>query len=411
MNPSPHRIQIIYLVLLLLSTLATSMIWGIDTLFQLSAGLNNAQVFIVNAFFTVGQVIFEVPTGLVADIKGRRASYLLGTVVLGISTLFYLAAGLNHATLPVWIIGSTLLGLGFTFFSGATEAWLVDALEFTGYKGSLDAVFSRGQMVRGAAMLVGSVAGGFIAQWSALAVPYAFRAAILFITFGVAFVFMHDLGFERLRSVSVLQDAKKLFKDSALFGWQHRAVGWMMLANPFLVGVGFYIFYAMQPFLLEMYGDPTAYGVAGLAAAIVAGSQIIGGFLVPYVRRFFTRRTTIIGVSVFATCVLLVAMSMVNSFAVLIVLLCGWGLISALATPVRQAYLNSLIPTKQRATVLSFDSLVGSSGGVFIQPTLGRVADISSYAHSFVGGAAFQILSLPFVILARKQRVEADEIK
>ena len=53
---------------------------------------------------------------------------------------------------------SLLLGLGFTFFSGAVEAWLVDALTATGFTGELETVFARGQIVGGAAMLSGSVA-------------------------------------------------------------------------------------------------------------------------------------------------------------------------------------------------------------------------------------------------------------
>ena len=67
-----------YLVLTLLTTLASSFIWGINTIFLLDAGLNNAEAFAANAFFTVGQVIFEVPTGVVADTRGRQFSYVLG---------------------------------------------------------------------------------------------------------------------------------------------------------------------------------------------------------------------------------------------------------------------------------------------------------------------------------------------
>ena len=59
-----------------------------------------------------------------------------------------------------------------------------------------------------------------------------------------------------------------------------------------LPGVGIYAFYAMQPFLLELYGDPKAYSVAGLAAAIVAGAQIAGGYAAPKIRRLFRKRTT-----------------------------------------------------------------------------------------------------------------------
>ena len=76
------RVQRTYLVLTLFTTLAASFIWGINTLFLLPPGLDNTQAFAANAFFTVGQVLFEVPTGVVADTRGRRFSFLLGTATL-----------------------------------------------------------------------------------------------------------------------------------------------------------------------------------------------------------------------------------------------------------------------------------------------------------------------------------------
>src|SRR5437667_11011282 len=88
-----------YLTLTLLTTLAASFIWGINTLFLLDAGLNNAEAFAANAFFTVGQVIFEVPTGVVADTRGRRFSYVLGAATLLLSTLPYRATWQLHAAL------------------------------------------------------------------------------------------------------------------------------------------------------------------------------------------------------------------------------------------------------------------------------------------------------------------------
>src|SRR6266576_38961 len=123
-----------YLVLTLLTTLASSFIWGINTIFLLDAGLNNAEAFAANAFFTLGQVIFEVPTGVVADTRGRQFSYVLGAGTLLLSTLLYLLMWQVHAPLIGWAFASILLGLGFTFFSGATEAWLVDALNATGFQ-------------------------------------------------------------------------------------------------------------------------------------------------------------------------------------------------------------------------------------------------------------------------------------
>src|SRR5256714_5782287 len=167
-----REVQRTYLVLTLLTTLAASFIWGINTLFLLSAGLDNTQAFAANAFFTVGQVLFEVPTGVVADTRGRRFSFVLGAATLLVAPLLFLVMWQIRAPLLGWAIASILLGLGFTFFSGATEAWLVDGLKATGFQGHLEHVFARAQTVAGAAMLVGSVADGFGSHASNIAVPY-----------------------------------------------------------------------------------------------------------------------------------------------------------------------------------------------------------------------------------------------
>src|SRR3954463_7768659 len=192
---TPRSIQRTYLLLLLGNTLAASFIWGINTIFLLDAGLSNLEAFAANAFFTAGMVLFEVPTGIVADTAGRRTSYLLGTVTLALSTLLYVLLWQIEAPFWQWAVVSMLLGLGFTFFSGAVEAWLVDALTATGFTGDLESGFGRGQVVSGAAMLPGSVAGGFLAQQTSLGVPFVLRGLILIAMFAVAFRLMHDIGF------------------------------------------------------------------------------------------------------------------------------------------------------------------------------------------------------------------------
>ena len=135
MNEQARRIQRTYLTLVLGNTLAASFIWGINTLFLLDAGLSNLEAFAANAFFTAGMVIFEVPTGVVADTWGRRVSYLLGTVTLATATFVYWILWVTSAPFWQWAVVSIALGLGFTFFSGAVEAWLVDALHFAEYDG------------------------------------------------------------------------------------------------------------------------------------------------------------------------------------------------------------------------------------------------------------------------------------
>lgn len=409
-SDAARTVQRTYLWLTLLTTLAASFIWGINTLFLLDAGLNNAEAFAANAFFSAGQVIFEVPTGVVADTRGRRLSFLLGAATLLFSTLLYLLMWQIHAALWGWAIASILLGLGFTFFSGATEAWLVDALNATGFTGELESVFGRAQSVSGVAMLVGSVAGGFIAQATNLGVPYIARAAMLGVTFVVALIFMHDLGFTPRRGANPVADVRAVLRGSIDGGLRNPPVRWLMIAAPFSAGVGFYAFYAIQPYLLQLYGDKNAYGIAGLAAAMVAGAQILGGLAVPRVRRLFARRTDALILAGIIEVLVLALIGLTGSFAVALVLVAAQSLVFALQMPLRQAFINGLIPSEQRATVLSFDSLMGSTGGIVAPLVLGRTADVYGYPASYVVSAGIQALALPFIVLARHEHAVSDPI-
>jgi MFS family permease len=403
MTADARRIQRIYLLLLLLHTLAASFIWGINTLFLLDAGMSNAQAFLANAFFTLGMVVFEVPTGVVADTRGRRMSYLLGTSTLTVSTLLYLLMWRVNAPFWAWALTSVFLGLGFTFFSGAFQAWLVDALRHSGYDGALEPVFARGKIVEGIAMLGGSVTGGLLAQHFGLGVPYIVRAVMLALSFALAFFLMRDIGFQPQRGKRAMVEMRRVLRDSLHYGLGNRRVRWIMLAAPFGDGLAIYAFYAMQPYLLKLYGDPKAYGIAGLAAAIVAGAQIAGGLVAPHLGRIVHRRTTIMLASVLVSALTLVLIGLFPHFAAAVTLLTIWALMYAAVTPVRQSYLNEMIPSERRATVLSFDSLFASSGGVVLQPVLGRTADVWGYPVSYIASGAIQLLALPFVLLARRE--------
>jgi len=100
---------------------------------------------------------------------------------------------------------------------------------------------------------------------------------------------------------------------------------------------------------------------------------------------------------------------LVADFWVAVALIVLWALTDAAAEPVRRAYLNAMIPSQQRATILSFDSLVNSAGGIVAQPALGRVADVYSYRISYLWSAIGSALALPFLLRARAARAPADE--
>ncbi|HET7847035.1 MAG TPA: MFS transporter [Acidimicrobiia bacterium] len=412
---TPEVVQRTYVTLVLLQTLAASLIWGVNTLFLLDAGLTLTEAFVANAAFTAGMMIFEVPTGVIADAFGRRLSFMLGAGTLLVTTLAYLGLWYVEAGIWWWILVSALIGLGFTFFSGATEAWLVDALKATGFQGSTETVFGKGQAAGGAATLVGTIAGGFLGQVS-LAIPYLARSFLLLAVVVAAWMWMHDLGYEPQRGVAIKPQVAGILRNSVKHGFGNPPVRMFLLAAPFASGVGIWAFYAFQPYLLQLFGDPNATYLSGIAAAVFALAQIVGGSSVRLVRRMFATRTSVLSGQIVVGSLALIGAGLAEwleiplGFWVAIALLTVTALVGALASPLQQALLNDCIPSEQRATVLSFVSLTGSAGGVVIQPTLGRVADVYSLGIGYIVAGSIYAIGLPFILAVRRMGLAADRV-
>src|SRR5919106_1736697 len=190
----PSRVIRGYLVISGLFTLSASLIWGINTLFLLDAGLTIFEVFVANAAFTAAMALFEIPTGVVADTRGRRISFLLSEATIAIGTLAYVGVAAIAGGLLLFCLAGVILGLGFTFYSGAVEAWLVDALRAAGFRDELDGVFARASIVSSIAMIAGTVGGGLMGHLH-LSLPYLARVVLVLMALAVGFRTMHDIGF------------------------------------------------------------------------------------------------------------------------------------------------------------------------------------------------------------------------
>ena len=209
------------------NTLAASLIWGINTIFLLDAGLSNLEAFAANAFFTAGMVHLRG-----ADRHRRRHVGAARLVPArhgdpgGVDRASTCCCGRSRRRSGRWALVSLLLGLGFTFFSGAVEAWLVDALAATGTTGPLESVLARGQIVTG----VGDARparsrGGFLAQADQ---PRVCRSccgrrscSLMFI---LAFALMRDLGFTPERGAARSPSMRDIAAHSIEYGWRVPAV-------------------------------------------------------------------------------------------------------------------------------------------------------------------------------------------
>ena len=105
---------------------------------------------------------------------------------------------------------------------------------------------------------------------------------------------------------------------------------------------------------------------------------------------------------------MLALIGLISNFWIVVVLIMLWRLVGYAGVPIRQAYLNGMIPSQQRATILSFDSLIDNAGGIVAQPLLGKSADVWGYQVSYLLSAAGSALALPFIARARQLNTPAD---
>ena len=408
--PASGRILAGYFTLAGLYTLSAALIWGVNTLFLLDAGLSFFEVFLANAAFSAGMVVFEIPTGVIADTLGRRVSFLLSVSVLAATTLMYVGLAQVEAGVVAFALVSIGMGLGFTFYSGAMEAWLVDALAATGYRGLLDRVFARGQQVTGAAMLVGTVGGGLLGQID-LALPYLVRSGLLAAVFVVAYLVMYDIGFtpRRVTLDELPVEVARNARAGVEFGWGQRSLRLLMLAG--LVQSGFLMwgFYASQPYLLELL-DSDAIWISGFVAAGVALATIAGNQVVRVASHYCGRRTTLLLLAAAVETCAAVAVGLASSFWIALpALLLVMGA-TGVTAPVRSAYLHQVVSTEQRATVVSFDSMVSNVGGIGGQLGLGALGEARSVGSAFVVGGLVTSAALPLLGRLRRLGGAADRI-
>ncbi len=385
-----------------LFTLSSALIWGVNTLFLLDAGLDILGVFLANAAFTAGMVLFEVPTGVFADTTGRRSSFLLSVVVLAVTTAAYVVAARMGGGLLAFSAISVLMGLGFTFYSGAVEAWLVDALQQSGFTGQLDRVFARGSMVSGGAMLTGTLAGGLLGEID-LAIPYGARTMMLIAVFVVAWFTMHDGGFTpRVLSFRELpKEMRRVAAESVLHGWAQRPVRLLMFVSFLHWGFMSWGFYAWQPYFLELLGRDAVW-VAGAAASAIAGAMMVGNAIVDQLSRFCGRRTTLLLWAGAVETIAAIAVGLTSEFWLALVAMVLWATAIGVTGPVKQAYLHASVPSGHRATVISFDSMFGNGGGIAGQAGLGWLSRTQSIEQGYVVGGAATVLALPLYWGIRK---------
>ena len=168
-------------------------------------------------------------------------------------------------------------------------------------------------------------------------------------------------------------------------------------------------FYSWQRYFLDLLGRDLVW-VDGLISSLLGLSMIAGNALVGPLGRLVPTRTGLLMVSVVVQAATAMACGLLKDFYVVVGLYLVYGVAIGLAMPVKQAYLNAHIPSAQRATIISLDSMFANLGGVAGQSGWGALARVRSIGQAWAWSGATLLLGVPLYWLARRQDRRLDAI-
>jgi MFS transporter, DHA3 family, tetracycline resistance protein len=372
-------------------------------------GVNPLQLVLLGTVSEIAIFLFEVPTGVVADIYSRRLSIIIGIIVSG-------AAIVVLGLVPVYwviVVAAILRGIGGTFMSGAWEAWITDEHGVDG----IGRVFLRGNQFSYLGAIVGSGLGVAIAT-QALGAGIVFGGLVSVATGIVCIFVMPEHGFVR-RPVEERTSPLRAMRSTAVTG------GRLVRGNNILlliVGITFFAGAASEGLdrlweahLIKDVGLPSLWGldpvvwfgvfnIAGLAAGIV-----ITSFLVP---RFEHAENSKLAKALLGLTVLLsvsvVIFGLATSFVVAAIAYLVARLARRLKDPLYVTWLNKNVEDSSvRATVNSIASQSDAIGEVAGGPAIGVVGTVGSLRAALV--ATGLLLTPAIALYARTLRHGGSE--
>lgn len=402
--------RFVYLFIQFSASVFFSMMFVVTSLYEATvAGLTPVQLILVGTTLEISAFVFEVPTGIVADVYSRRLSIIIGYLLMGLG---FLVEGFFPFFAAI-LLAQVIWGLGYTFTSGATQAWITDEV------GEEDAnkLFLRATQVGLFAALIGMGLSTLIGA-NNVALPLRVGGlGVILIGITLA-VIMPETGFHPTPR-----------EDRTTWGhmWHTFKQGVdVVRSKPRLmsvVGVGLFYGIYSEGFdrlwvkhLLDTFELPVIFG--GNQVAFFAVLRIVATVLTILAVRFVEKRVDTGNPIAIGRAMLLVTgliSASLLGFALSPLLLLSLGLylsisiLRNIAGPLQSAWVNQKLDSKVRATVHSMFGQVDAIGQVMGGPIVAGIAAVSSAVASLVTSGLLLTPALFFIGRANSQSAtEAD---
>ncbi len=384
-----------------------TLIFTVNMVYQAeTVGLSPLQLVLVGTTLEMSAFLFEAPTGILADVYSRRLSVIIGVALMGVGFVIEGSIPLFGAVL----LNQFLWGVGYTFTSGATEAWLADEIG----EEAAGPVFLRGSQAGQIASLVAIPCSVALAT-VAIQLPIILGGLLLMVLALFLWMTMPENGF--IPTPAAERDSWRHMLQTARSGTQmvrQRPILRVIMGISLVVGLyseGYDRLWT--PHLLDSFTFPILFGLQPIVwfGIIRAGSSLfaIGATEIARRKRITEGRSRLVETLMQLNGAMLLALLLLAWAANFwVALLALWVFSTARSTlaPLESAWIVRHTSGRARATAISFSSQLNAIGQVVGGPAVGWIGTLISLPVALTVSALLMSPILP--LLRRGQRLELE---
>lgn len=409
-----HKLQLdatrVYLFMEIAGTLSICMVFATNSLYEVTiAGLTALQLVLIGTTLELSTFLFEVPTGIVADVYSRRLSIIIGYILTGLG---FLIEGFFPAFVPI-VLAQVVWGLGYTFGSGAKQAWITDEIG----EESANKLFLRAARFSSFAYLFGLGVTILIGA-THMAFPIRVGAIGQILTGLTLALIMPETGFH---------PTPKEDRNT----WQHmwhvfkQGLG-AVRSQPRLINIVFIgLFYGLYSegfdrlgvkLLLDNFHLPVLFGNNQLAFFITL--EVVGMIIYMFAIRFVEKRLdtsspAAIGRAMFLVTGLITVALLGFAFspilALTVISMLAVNILRGVSGPLQSTWINHKLDSRVRATIHSMFGQVDAIGQITSGPTVGLIANALSVRLAVAISGLLLSPALLFVRRANSQSMNEAE--
>ncbi len=367
-----------YYLLTTLTRCAMNMISSTYVIFLLSKGLNLFEVNLVNVAFFVTLFLCEIPTGAFADVFGRKASFIVSCLTLSLGMFVYAFSESFWGFVFAEILGA----IGSTFATGAFSSWLVDSLKHHEYNGSTSNIFARESQLKHGVGILAALAGAFLADIS-LSLPWIAGSVVYAITGVIAFIILKEEYFvrEKFHPITGWYKLVDVVKTSAQYGIKNKNIRFVMLL---VLGLNFAVMapnMQWQPYFKEWIPNQKNLGFVWSGMAL---SLMFGSWLAPMLLKKIVSESKSLLICHAVTAMCLIGTVSFGNMTMTLIMFYMHEVARGAFEPIKEAYLHDNIPSKERATIVSFESIAHHAGGAVGLVISGALAEYGSIEFAWI---------------------------